>query len=339
MSKLIEEYADQILSVIKQSNHILLHNHPSPDADSVGSALSMQQVLQSLGKEVTVIGGDSSLQPAFNCLKGYDQVVAKNWFEVDLSQFDLFVSLDSATIELVSSKGEVVFPPNLQTVVIDHHSSNTKYAGINLVDPSFSSNCQLLFELYQYWHVEITSDIAKCLLLGIYTDTGGFRYLPTDYKTFEDAAKLVKIAPDYNQTISALLDHNSAGRVKFLGLALSNYQLYLNNHVAISAISNQQITTHQIDISDTEKSEAVNYLKSINGVEIGILVTEKTPGKLNISFRSRDGVRFNVADIASLLGGGGHSAAAATRIDSSIDQAIALLQKTIQKVYPELSDN
>lgn len=335
----IDQYADQILDKIKSVNHILLHNHPSPDADSVGSSLAMMWILKSLGKQVTVIKGDSDKQPSFDSLSGYDQVIEKNWFEMDLSDFDIFISLDSASLSQVSSKGEVVFPPSLQVIVIDHHATNTNYGQINLVDPSYSSNCQLLTDLYLHWNLEITPDIAKCLLLGIYTDSGGFRYLPTDYHTFETAAKLVKIAPDYNQTISALYDHNSLGRIKFLGQALSHFKLYFDGKVAISAIPNKILTEQEIEISDTEKSDVANYLKSINGVEIGVTFSEKVLGEINISFRSRDAEKYNVSKIATVLGGGGHPAAAATRLTDDFDQALQKLLKTLQETYPNLSSN
>jgi nanoRNase/pAp phosphatase (c-di-AMP/oligoRNAs hydrolase) len=41
----------QALELIKASENILIHLHPSPDGDSVGSALSMKQALKQLGKE------------------------------------------------------------------------------------------------------------------------------------------------------------------------------------------------------------------------------------------------------------------------------------------------
>lgn len=337
MDTQINQFSEPILNKIKSAHHILLHNHPSPDADSVGSALSMMWVLKSMGKNVTVIKGDSEKQASFDFLPGYDQVVAKNWFEIDPTDFDLFISLDSASLGQVSSQGEVVFPQDLTTIVIDHHSSNTKYGDINLVDPAYSSNCQLLFDLYTSWQIAITPDIARCLMLGIYTDTGGFRYPPTDARTFLVASELARIAPDYNQTISFLLDHNSLGRVKFLGLALSHFQLYLGDKVAIALIPHQLLIEHHIDLTDTEKSEVANYLKSINGVEIGITVTEKSPNEIYISFRSRDGHKFNVSQVATILGGGGHPAAAAARVHSSVDQALQQILTSLQQSYPQLS--
>jgi nanoRNase/pAp phosphatase (c-di-AMP/oligoRNAs hydrolase) len=45
----------QILQLIKQAKRILINCHEHPDADSVGGALAMQEILQGFGKEVTLI--------------------------------------------------------------------------------------------------------------------------------------------------------------------------------------------------------------------------------------------------------------------------------------------
>lgn len=333
---LIEQYAPDILSKIKSAKHILLSLHPSPDGDSVGGALAMMFALQSLDKQVTVIKGDSPRAESFTDVPGFNQIIDKNWFELDLTDYDLFLSLDAATLGLVSSLGEVVFPEHLKVVVIDHHGSNTAYGQINLIDKNYSSNCQLLFDLFANWGITITEDMAKCLMIGIYTDSGGFRYLPTDYNTFLAGSVLSKIAPDYNQTISSFLDRNSLGRVKFLGVALSKLNGYLNNKVYISKVSNQDLQDNQLDVTDTEKSDVANYLKSINGAEIGVIIVEKYPDQIAISFRSRNSAKFNVSEIAKTIGGGGHPGAAATKLNTSLENALTEVLNAIQTTYPNI---
>lgn len=327
----------EILAKITSANHILLSLHPSPDGDSVGGALAMMFALHSLDKKVTVIKGDSPLPAAFVDIPGYDQIVHKNWFELDLTDFDLFLSLDAATIGLVSSLQEVAFPDTLTVIIIDHHASSARYGQINLIDDSYSSNCQFLFDVFKSWNIPVTPDMARCLILGIYTDSGGFRYLPTDYHTFEVGAEIAKIAPDYSQTLSSFLDHNSLGRVKFLGLALFKLKGYFNNRVYIAAVTNSELEYHHLDSADTEKSDVANYLRSIDSADIGVTLVEKYPSQVSISFRSRDVTKFDVSKIAKSIGGGGHPAAAATKLNMSFDQALQTLLEGITQTYPELS--
>ena len=58
LTKEQKRIARQIWKEIEKANKILLHCHPNPDPDSVGSALAMMLVLQRIGKEVIVIAGD-----------------------------------------------------------------------------------------------------------------------------------------------------------------------------------------------------------------------------------------------------------------------------------------
>ena len=57
----IKAAAPQILAEIGRAQNILLHLHPGPDEDSVGGALAMYHVLKGMGKNPTLIKGDSSL--------------------------------------------------------------------------------------------------------------------------------------------------------------------------------------------------------------------------------------------------------------------------------------
>jgi len=134
------------MDLITNSQRVLLHLHPKPDPDSIGSALATYHALRSIGKEVTVIKGDSELSLLFSFLPGYDVIVKKNFFEISLNDFDLFIIQDSGSLEMVSREGEIKFPSHLRTLVIDHHVTNTKFAEINLVDASYAATSEYLFD-------------------------------------------------------------------------------------------------------------------------------------------------------------------------------------------------
>src|ERR1035437_290287 len=177
MTDIVKKEAPKIFAAIKAANNILLHCHPSPDPDSVGSALAMKFALESLGKKATVIRGDSEIPQAFMHFPGADSIVPKNFFEVDLKEFDLFIIQDTGNLDRVSHLGEMKIPSSLPTIVIDHHISNHGFGTlVNLVDVSYPSTSLILFDLFKVWNIRITEDIAGDLFIGAYTDTGGFRY-------------------------------------------------------------------------------------------------------------------------------------------------------------------
>ena len=167
ISKVIREKAPVILDEIKKASSILLHCHPSPDPDSVGSALAMVFALKKLGKEATIIRGDSEISGDFKLLPVIDQIVDKNFFEINLSSFDLFIILDSGGLRMVSAKGEVVFPEGLNTIVIDHHISNKGYGKINLIDASSPATAFILYQLFSEWKIDLNREIALNLFTGM----------------------------------------------------------------------------------------------------------------------------------------------------------------------------
>lgn len=337
MSDKVKKLAPIIWQEIGKSTNILLHCHPSPDPDSLGSTLALMHVLRRLGKNVTVIKGDSELRPSLYSLPGCDQVEKKNFFEIDPSQLDLFLILDSSDKSQISKKREIVFPENLRTIVIDHHASNKEFGQINLVDSSYSSVCQMVANLLEIWKIELHVEEATCLLMGIYTDSGGFRYFPTNSDTFLTASKLAKVAPDYYKEISLLENSNEPEQLVYLQLALSSVEKFFDGKVAMSFVTNKQLAENKIMQRHTEKMEVSNLLKSVIGCQIGIALTEVEKNMVNISFRTRDSDKYDVSKIAVATGfGGGHKAAAGARLPMSLRKAKEFLLETIKNTYPDL---
>ena len=327
----------KIKSVIDESKHILLHLHPGPDADSAGSSLAFFHYLKSINKDVTLISGDSNLSPSLMTLPGAEQIIQKNYFDLEIKDYDLFIILDSSETRQISKIKEIVFPPSLKTIVIDHHTSNVGYGQINLIDSTSPATCQIVFELFEELKVKITPDIATCLFAGIYTDTGGFKYSSTSSKTFSICAKLTKIAPNFSDTIFNLENNDKPDRPRLLGLHLNNIKTYFNDHVAISALSQKIIYKNNLNSDDSVNSGIANTLKSVIGWEIGISMIEAGKDKVKVSFRTRDPEKYDVSAIAVATGfGGGHMAASGASIPMSLSKARRLILRTISRLHPEL---
>ncbi len=223
-------------------------------------------------------------------------------------------------------------------MVIDHHASNNKYGNINLVDTSYPAVCQLVADLLECWNIQLSPEAAVCLLMGIYTDTGGFKYPPTSASTFYTTAKLVERVPDFYKTIFLFENSLKPGQIKFIGLALSNIHNYFSGKLAISEVSYKQIIAAGIAPEETEKSEVSNFLKSVIGWEIGVNMKEKKPGFVELSMRTRDPEKFPVGKLAVEIGGGGHPAAAGARLTMPFEEAKEYLLKAVNKLYPELGN-
>lgn len=330
--------AHRIWKEIDRSKKILLHLHPSPDGDCVGSALAFYHVLTDLGKEVTLIQGDSEFPKNLSSIPGSDKIIPKNIIQIDLSQYDLFIILDSSSIKQITKISGLKFPKKLHTIAIDHHQSNDKFAKLNLILPSYSSTAQLVYELLIYKKIKITPKIAACIYVGIYTDTGGFRYFNPTFKTFNIASQLAKIYPKFPKLIFDIENNDSPDRLKFISLLLGSVETFFSNHVAVAKISYENITQNNLNINAIGGySEIANTVKAVTGWNIAFTLVEIQPEVVKVSFRTRNSEVYDMSKIAlATKGGGGHKAAAGATLNMSLDQARDLILSIIKKLYPKI---
>lgn len=331
-----KQIADQIWHEIQKANHILLHCHPNPDPDSVGSSLAMMHSLESINKKAIVIAGDSELKSSYKQFPGAEKIVLKNFFEIDLEKIDLFLILDSSGRQQISKKNKVIFPDTMRSITIDHHPSNLGGENIDLIADEYPATAQILFDLLKYWKINITPEAAINLYLGLYGDTGGFKYPKTTFYTLQAASELAKLNPNFPELIFNYENNNEPGTLRFQGLALSNIENYFQNQVAISCSSFDELQKHQIKYRHTQNVEISNLLKSVNGWELGVSMIETTIGESSLSFRTRDSKKYPVHKIAIALGGGGHPAAAGATVYKPFEEAKKYLLSTIQKTFPDL---
>lgn len=333
ISPIIREKAPLILAEIVKAGRILLHCHPSPDPDSVGSALAMKFALEGMGKKVTVIKGDSEIPRGFMHFPGADRIVKKNFFEVDLKEFDLFIVQDSSKEEMISKIKPIEFAANLKVIVIDHHNSNKGFGSLNLVEPSYPAVAQVLFDLFKEWNIKITHDIAADLFMGIYTDTGGFKYGGTTGRTFLIASELAKIAKDFPDIISMMENSNEPADIVFEGLALSSVETFLNGKIGLSVVSDSQMKEKNIKPINIHADGISPVLRSVAEWYVSGVLVEIEPNKVKMSFRSKDSDKYDVSKLAVALGGGGHKAASGANLNMPLAEAKALVVAKAKELY------
>lgn len=324
-----------ILEAIKEAKKILLHCHVSPDMDSVGSALAMQQALKLMGKEAVVIKGDHDLPVGASALPGASQIVMKSYGELDLSDFDLFVIQDSGAIDRITAKEPVVFPPHLKTIVIDHHSSNKGFGQINLIDLAAPATAFILYQLFKDWGLELNHDVAINLIMGIYFDTGGFKFSNTTPATLLVCGELAKIAVDYPHYLEQINNAWTFKHLEFVQLAMANLKFVSGGQAVYSSVSADQMLAHGLKRGDTEMFSIHGNFLAIKEVKVGFTVFEKESGVTSISARSKDGEKYNVAKWLETLGGGGHPQAAGARLNGSLMENLPRVLESLTERWPE----
>jgi phosphoesterase RecJ-like protein len=309
---------DEIVEKVSSCKSAVILTHESPDGDAIGSSLAMYLSLKQLGKDVDIVCDKHS--------KVFDFLECISMLKSDTDrEYDLAICLDCA------SKERLYDPKNAfdkcdYTVSIDHHISNTYYANSNYVEGKSPAASQTVIKLLKKLNVSITKEIGECLMVGIITDTGGFRYSSVNSDTFRFAADMLEVGVNISDIYLSVFMAQTKAQFLLNRIANDRLEILNKNRVAFTYIMMDDKKKVHADTGDHEG--IVDIGRNIEGVEVSIFAMESDNG-FKLSFRSNSYV--DVALIAKVFGGGGHSRAAGCLINKSLDEIKKLVLKETYK--------
>lgn len=322
----------QIWDKLKTFKNVVMTLHRGPDGDSLGSTTAFKYALEkNLNTKVHLVSGDPLPEWLATHKLAPEVDFSKDLSEVNWSDYDCLITLDSSSTDMLSAKlaKEFKLPENVFVINIDHHITNTYYGNLNYVTPECSSCGEVLTNFLKEINLSFDSELALRLLTGIASDTGGFRFGIKKPDIFQNAAFLISQGVNYDKDIINPLFYNKTiGGKKFEGLVLSNLQINQKFNCAYSAVSKSD--WQNLGIKETETSGASNFIQDIGSVDFVFTLVEDDT-EINVSFRSRKGI--NVSLFAKALGGGGHKAAAgASLYNLPIKDATDKILQTIGEI-------
>ena len=203
---------------------------------------------------------------------------------------------------------------------IDHHSTNTEYADLLLLE-DVPAACQIMYDVVLALGIEVDKKIADCLYPGLTTDTGCFRYDSTTAQTYRVAADLIEAGADNGRINRIMFETKTKTYARLERLAIESMRFYEHERVAVITVTQEMF---QLTGSNAQETEGLAPLtRQIEGVEIGITILEKPDGTCKASIRTFESV--NAAELAKCFGGGGHAQAAGCRFDCDVKEARRLL--------------
>ena len=298
---------DNILEEIKKAETIVIMAHETPDGDAIGSCLAMKVALKQLGKNADVIIRE--VPKIFDFLPGREEIKTDS----NVENYDLAISLDCADFKRLV--GNEYFEKAKQTIVIDHHSSNKMYGEINFVNPVAPACCQILIGMFQYFDINIDKELGTCILTGIITDTGGFKYAGVTAETFEFVAFLLNRGINVSKIYRRVLQMKTKPNFELHRIANNRLEFLEDGKIAYTYITMEDEQSVGAETGDHEG--IVENGRDVEGVEVSIFVRETDEG-LKVSLRSNEYV--NVADVALMFGGGGHQRAAGILMQGTREQ-------------------
>ena len=300
---------------------VAVAGHIRPDGDCTGSCLAVYSYLQENFPEISVDVYLEAVNPNFLFLKGADQVKTSC---AEDKKYDLFISLDASDKERL---GEAVkyLETAEKTLCIDHHITNTGFAGENWIDAQASSTSELAYQMME--EERISRETAEALYMGIVHDTGVFQYTNTTEKTMQIAGKLMAKGIDFSRIIEDTFYRKTYVQNQVLGRALMESILLLDGKIIVGRIRQKDMEFYGVGPSDLDG--IVSQLRVTAGVEVAIFLYETGTQEYKASLRSNGPV--DVSAVCSYFGGGGHVKAAGCTMHGSIYDVVNNLTLHIEK--------
>lgn len=313
---------DRIISILKESERIVILPHISADGDAVGSCLALAMALKKLGKKPTVLL-EEEISYVYAFLPGRELAEV---YSSGHTGYETAVALDTGDLGRLGAR-RAVFETAAVTVNIDHHNTNSEFGFHNYVDTGASAVGEIVWRMLKDMGLPADADISTCLYVAISTDTGGFRYSNTTPLTHNIVSELIKSGVRVAEVSQRIFDSASYEKVKLTGAAISRLELFENGRVAVMTLDNALIRSTGAKEEDCDG--VINIARNIRGVEVAAMLRQWDNGEIKVNLRSSAGV--DVSAIASLYKGGGHKKAAGYITSGSLEDARNKLLKDIKE--------
>ncbi|MEI6653580.1 MAG: bifunctional oligoribonuclease/PAP phosphatase NrnA [Verrucomicrobiota bacterium] len=310
--------------VLRQHQSFVLLSHVRPDGDAIGSQLALGFALLAAGKSVRLFNEDG-LPESLSFLRGSERI------EVPPAEpvvADVVIALDTATRPRLGERCLHAVANVKLWLNIDHHISNPGYGDLNLIDATSPATGEILYELILALGLPLPEESRDALYVAVSTDTGSFQYPSTTAKTYDMAADLIRRGLDVGTLNSNTYDNHPYRRLELLRALLNTLERSADGLVSHWTL--REATRRDLALSAEDSEGLIDVIRAIRGVQVAVFFEELPDGKTRISMRSKDR-RYDVCQIATEFGGGGHCLAAGIRMQGPLDVAKASVLDAIQR--------
>lgn len=312
-----------ILNIIRRHQKFLVTTHHNPDADAASSALAMAIYLKSLGKQVQVLNEHSC--PDWLKFLPHTSMFKKA-SDVKAVDYQVAIVLDCGDLKRAGAVKKFIQEGKI-LINIDHHVTNDKFGTVNVVEPKASSTCEMMFDFLKQARFALNKNLAILLYAGIMTDTGSFRFENTSAHSHAVAEQLMAFKFSAAHMYDRLYVGIPVTDMKKFADVIQKAQLLYGNRVYCVSLS-KKVAGHFSNSFDL-KEKLFTFLRSVEGIEVVVILTELGPKEVRVNLRSQND--FDVAVLAQRFDGGGHKKAAGCKIYEPLAQAQKIICNAIHK--------
>ena len=302
---------DELCRRIAENKKTLILYHVRPDADAVGSAFALREILRIMNIPAYCACSDEIPERLFFLTDGVQgSALLDDELKID---YERIISVDSASPSQLGSLFERLHRD--VDIMIDHHAKGTVYAD-NYIEPLAAATGEIIYlmarRMVELGYIErIPERTLNCVYAAISADTGCFRFANTTPRTMRIGAELIEAGVDLSYINTLLYDSKPLVQIKAEGEAIYRLKTYMGGKV--SSVVFPYSLKCSLGASSEHLETLIDVARSVGGAEVAFVVKQNTEENLfNVSMRSVG--RVDVAEICSRFGGGGHQRAAGCRL-------------------------
>lgn len=293
------------LKLFEEEDNFLILTHARPDGDTLGSAAALCYALTKLDKTAYVLENpDITKKYAFLI----EDIAAPEGYEPE-------------TVIAVDIADGSLFPENARDYIgyvdlaIDHHRDIPDYARLALSQPERAACGEIVYDLIKFMGISLDKKMAEAIYTAVSTDTGCFRYSNVTSSTFRTAADCLDAGINAAALNRIYFELKSRSRMMLDGIVESTMKFFEDGKIALVIIDEETITS--LGITNDDLDGISGFPRRIEGVEIGITVTQRPDGN-KVSVRTSPDA--DASAICRRFDGGGHRCAAGCTLSGSLEE-------------------
>lgn len=320
---------NELCDILCKNERTLIVYHVRSDADAIGSAFALKEILSLMGISAFCACSDevpSRLRFLSDDSQG--SVLIDPEMPID---HERVISVDSAS---PSQLGAIFdYLKKDVDIMIDHHAMGTVYAD-NYIDADAAATAEIIYdiatELVKRGDISyIPTEVYSLIYAGLSSDTGGFRFANATPKAYRIAADIIEKGVDAAYINHMLFSSKSSKQLAAEGEAARRLNLYCSKTVAVTTIP--YTAKFSLGLDDESMETVIDIPRSLAGVVVAVAIRQSSSENIfRASMRSIG--EIDVSYICSKFGGGGHKRAAGCTIEAcSIDEAEKLIVREIKE--------
>ena len=308
----------QLAELLEPSNKIAIIMANNPDADSLGSALALEEIFSHLNKKVSLYC-QAEIPIYLRFLEGWQEV--GRFLDSD---YDLAIMVDNSSKKLLGHEidNQKIIHQLAQKplVILDHHptASDIDFATLQINQPQMTATGQLIYKIAKELNWPLNAISATYLTASILSDSLGFtsQAMIGNSQPLRVVAELVDLGTDLNNLSQRRLKWQEipVDLVGYRGQLLQRIEFYENNQIAVLAVGYEEIKKLGSTFNPTIILDGMRLVEGVQ-LTLGFKQYENKLGQLSrVTLRIRCHHDCQIAQtLAETYGGGGHPYAAGVK--------------------------